>query len=160
MKASMHALALLLSCAAASSAGGCGDPRPANQPETPSSVATADPSTPAPAGPLATPFDLGAFAYPGSAELTSGHVTANVGEISWRAHVSNDPPEKVIAFFQARFGKGEPMENGEVVWRDNADATRDAGSVMPVEAPGPHHDGTKIPDDARTVILTSTMNAY
>lgn len=153
---------LRLTAASLLLASGCGDPLPPNQPGALASASASGPATSSAPGAKASvkPLDLGTFVYPGSAELTWGHVTANVGEITWRARVSDDPPEKVIAWFAERLGPGQPTDNGEVVWRDDADAPKDVGSVMPVGSPGPHHDGTKIPDGARTVILTSTMTRY
>lgn len=129
---------------------------------SPSAQKALDPAESPSAAPKtgAKPLDLAGFTYPGSAELTWGHVTANVGEITWRARVTNDPPEKVVAWFEERFGPGQPSENGEVVWRDDPEHPKDVGSVMPVGSPGPHQDGTKIPDGAQTVILTSTMTRY
>ncbi|MFO0614260.1 MAG: hypothetical protein U0414_16855 [Polyangiaceae bacterium] len=139
-------------------ASGCGEPRPSNAPEAPTGSARESASA-APAA-AARPLDLAGFVYPGSAEFTWGHVTANVGEITWHARVTSDPPEKVVAWFEERFGPGQRTENGEVVWRDDPEHTKDVGSVMPIDAPGPHHDGTKIPEGARTVILTSSMTRY
>jgi hypothetical protein len=98
-------------------------------------------------------------AYPGSTPLTSGHVSGNIGHITWRALISADAPDTVIAFFEAKLGPPD-RDADSATWRRPADRPVDVLTVCTPEAPGPHRNGTPVPAWARTVIVVSQMARF
>jgi hypothetical protein len=98
--------------------------------------------------------------YPGSTAFTNGHVSANVGHITWHARASTDPPAVVIAWLEAKLGAPERTSETSATWRFPKEDPIDVVSVDTIDAGGPHRDGTPIPANARTVIMVSAFARF
>ena len=103
--------------------------------------------------------------YPGSIELCSGHVTGAPDKnkkpgahILWTAYTTPDPPDQVVRHYTKALGSANHRrEAQEDVWRFPTDKPERVLSITAVPGPLPVRECRRPPDEARTIVMMSTM---
>ena len=96
-------------------------------------------------------------AYPGARKLCDQHVSASGMEISWQSYATDDPVERVVAFYEKdQKTKATTGDAGEKTIRAAARADDILSIIAAERADKLPHCETAPPAEAKTVIVVSS----